>query len=106
MSPSSEPALLETQDRVVSIFEHKLEGGRGQLPVVCQHVLTELGLPHVGGVNHIPHFTKGAPWSSGREGRGGEGREGKGRGGEGRGGKGRTGEGGKAKLPYGTSVHA
>ena len=90
MSPSSEPALLETQDGVVGILEHKLEGGRGQLAVVCQHVLTEQGLPHVGGVNHIPHFAKGAPWSSGREegGRGekgrGEGREGERRGGEGR----------------------
>ena len=94
MSPSSEPALLETQDGVVSIFEHKLEGRRGQLPVVCQHVLTELGLPHVGGVNHIPHLTKGAPWPSGREGRGGEGSGGESRGG--RGGRGREGRGGGA----------
>ena len=105
----------------MSIFEHKLEGGRGQLPVVCQHVLTELGLPHVGGVNHIPHFTKGAPWPSGREGRGGEGMGGEGREVEGRGGEGREGKerggrgregregegrGGVAKLPDVTSVHA
>ena len=70
-APPLDPALLHTQDGVVCILKHQLEGGRGQLAIVGQHFLTEQGIPLVGWVNHVPHLAKGAP---GLAGRGGEGR--------------------------------